>query len=120
MSDLIRIVDLEVWTRIGVPEEERAQPQRLLVTVTISAGDLGPAARADDVGLTINYADVAARVKEFAAAQPRKLLETFAAGIADDLLAVFPMRRIHLEVKKFVLPEARHVSVELERDGHQD
>ncbi len=115
MSDLIRIADLEVWTRLGVPEEERAQSQRLLVTLTMSVDDIGPAARADDVRLTINYADVAAKVKNFAAARPRRLLETFAGELADELLAAFPMRHLRLEVKKFVLPDARHVSVEIER-----
>jgi dihydroneopterin aldolase len=115
MSDLIHIADLEVWTHIGVPNEERAQPQMLRVTLVISVDDIGPAARADDVELTINYADVAARVKDFATARPRRLLETFANDLADELLAAFPMQHLRLEVKKFVLPDARHVSVEIER-----
>jgi dihydroneopterin aldolase len=119
MFDLIRIADLEVWTRIGVPDEERAQPQRLLVTLAMSVDDVGPAARQDDVGLTINYADIAAQVKDFAAARPRRLLETFAHELADELLAAFPLRHLRLEVKKFVLPDARHVSVEIERAGRK-
>jgi FolB domain-containing protein len=119
MSDLIRIADLEVWTRIGVPDEERAQPQRLLVTLTLSVGDMGPAARKDDVRLTIDYADVAAKVKAFASARPRRLLEAFADELADELLGVFPMSHLRLEVKKFILSDARHVAVEIERPGRK-
>jgi dihydroneopterin aldolase len=119
MSDLIRIADLEAWTRLGVPNEERAKPQMLLVTLTMTVDDIGPAARTDDVRLTINYADVATKVKDFAAARPRRLLETFAAELADELLAAFPIRHLRLEVKKFVLPDARHVAVEIERPGRK-
>ena len=117
MSDLIRIADLEAWTRIGLTAEERSQPQMLLVTLAMSVDDIGLAARGDDVRLTINYADVAATVKNFASAKARRLLETFAVGLADELLAAFPIRHLRLEVKKFILPDARHVSVEIEREG---
>ena len=119
MSDLIRVVDLEVHACLGVPEEERARPQRLLITLEMEVGDFGPAARADDVALTINYAEVAERAKAFAVSRPRRLLETFASDLADELLAAFPIRRLRLEVKKFILPDARHVSVEIERMGRK-
>jgi dihydroneopterin aldolase len=117
MSDLIRIVDLQVWTHIGLTVEERAQPQMLLVSVALSVDDLGPAGRGDDIRRTIDYADVAASVKKFAGVRARRLLEAFAGELMDELLAGFPARRIQLEIKKFVLPDARHVSVEIERAG---
>ena len=34
-ADEIRIEELEIFTRIGVPDEERATPQRLLVSLTL-------------------------------------------------------------------------------------
>jgi dihydroneopterin aldolase len=119
MSDLIRIVDLQVWTHIGLTVDERAQPQMLLVTVTLSVDDIGPAARGDDIRRTIDYADIAATVKKFAAVRARRLLETFAGELMDELLAGFPARHIRLEIKKFILPDARHVSVEIERAGRK-
>jgi dihydroneopterin aldolase len=115
MSDLIRIVDLEVHTRLGVPEEERAQPQRILVTLALEVNDFGAAARADDVSLTVDYAAVAAYIKRFASERPRRLIETFSNELAGELLAAFPIRRLQLQVKKFILPEARYVAVEIER-----
>jgi dihydroneopterin aldolase len=40
----ISIVDLEVFYRVGVPDEERAQPQRLLLTVEMES-DFSAAAK---------------------------------------------------------------------------
>jgi dihydroneopterin aldolase len=115
MSDLIRIVDLEVWSRIGVSAEERALPQRLLVTLELRVDGLGKAAQADDVALTVNYFDVAQYARNFATERPRKLLETFAEQLAAGLLGAFAIKRLRLEIKKFVLPNTAHVAVEIER-----
>jgi dihydroneopterin aldolase len=115
MSDLIRIVDLEVWARIGVPDEERALPQRLLVTLEMRVDGFREAAASDDVSLTVNYADVAQYIRNFATERPRKLLETFAEDLSDGLLGAFLIKRLRLEIKKFVLPNTNHVAVEIER-----
>ena len=117
MSDLIRIVDLEVPTHIGVPDEERAAAQMLLVSLEMAVASFAPAAKADDVTLTVNYFDVAQHVKALAASRPRKLIETLAEELATDLLATFPIRKLTLEIKKLILPDARHVSVQIERSA---
>jgi dihydroneopterin aldolase len=115
MSDLIRVVDLEISTHIGVPDEERAEPQKLLVSLELSVAPFGPAAKTDDIGLTVNYYDVAQRVKAVAHSRPWKLLETLAEVIAADLLEKFPIGKIGLEIKKFILLDAHYVSVRIER-----
>lgn len=115
MSDLIRVVDLEVWANIGVSDEERAQRQRLLVTLDLRVKSIVLAAASDDVSLTVNYFTIAQRVKALASEQPRKLLETLAEEIAEDLLETFPLKKIELEIKKFILPDAQHVSVKIKR-----
>jgi FolB domain-containing protein len=115
MSDLIRVVDLEVWTHLGVPEEERAHPQKLLVSLEMTIDSFAGAAKADDVSLTIDYFAIAQRVKSFTAERPRRLLETLAEEIAADLLKTFPIKKLTLEIKKFILPDARYVSVKIER-----
>ena len=117
MSDLIRVVDLEVTAHIGVPEEERAQPQRLLISLEMSIDGVAEAAATDDISLTANYYDVAQRVKKIVAEHPRKLIETLAEEIASDLLKTFPIEKLTIEIKKFVLPDARHVSVEIVRSS---
>jgi dihydroneopterin aldolase len=115
MSDLIRIVDLEVASRIGVSDEERARPQRLLVTLEMRVDDFAKAAKEDDLSLTVDYADVAEYVRNFATERPRKLVETFAEDLAEGLLGAFLIKRLRIEVKKYVLPNTRHVAVEIER-----
>jgi len=115
MSDLIRIVDLEVWAHIGVPNEERAQRQRLLVTLDLHVGDFAEAAKMDDISSTVDYFIVSQHVKAFVAEQSHKLLETMAEKIAADLLETFPIQKLTLEIKKFILPDTSFISVEIKR-----
>lgn len=115
MSDSIFIRNLEVWARIGVPEEERAQPQKLRVTVQFRGPDFKTAALRDTMEASVDYAAVAERIKAIAAARPRQLLETLGEEIAAGLLEQFPIRRIEVEILKFVLPDAEWVGVGLER-----
>ncbi len=115
MSDLIRIVDLQIFTHIGVSDNERSKAQRLLISLDMVTDSLSHAAGTDNLAWTINYADVAEHVKNLAAKRARKLIETLAEEMAFDLLKNFPIRQIELEIKKFVLPDARYVSVKIER-----
>lgn len=115
MSDLIRVIDLEVWAHLGVPETERAAAQRLLVSLEMQVDSFARAAVADDVTLTVDYFAVAQRIKALAAERPRQLLETLAEEITVDLLKHFPIQKLTLEIKKFILPDTRYVSVKIER-----
>ena len=115
MFDHIRVIDLEVWSRIGVPDEEREKPQRLLVSLELRVKDIGPAAHTDNVKLTVDYAAAAQRVKSIAELRPRKLVESLAEEICVDLLRVFPISSLTVEIKKFILPDARYVSIAIER-----
>src|SRR5271156_6407341 len=76
MSDLIRVVDLEVFAHIGVPDAERREPQRLLISLEMSVDSFSHAAGTDNVAWTVNYADVVQHVKNLVAKRARKLLET--------------------------------------------
>ncbi len=60
----ISIVDLEVFYRVGVPEEERAKPQRLLLTVEMEF-DFSKAPKSDGIADTIDYFAVAQRLLKF-------------------------------------------------------
>src|SRR5206468_1119162 len=115
MSDLIRVVDLEVFAHIGVPEAERREAQRLLISLEMSVGSFASASESDDLARTLNYYDVVQYVKSITTKRPRKLLETLAEEIAVDLLKTYPIQKVALEIKKFILPDARYVSVKIER-----
>jgi FolB domain-containing protein len=108
----ISVVDLEVFYRVGVPDEERAHPQRLLLTVELET-DFSEAAASDEIGKTIDYYAVAQRLMNFGEGRSWKLLEKLTAEIADTVLREFKPQSVRVEVKKFVIPQARHVAVSL-------
>jgi FolB domain-containing protein len=114
--DTITIADLEVHFRVGVPDEERARPQRLLITVEMRL-DFTAAVQDDDLRRTIDYYAVSRRVLALGEGREWKLIERLAADIAALILAEFRPEAVSVEVKKFILPEARHVSVRLTREG---
>ena len=110
----ISIVDLEVHYRVGVPDAERAQPQRLLLTVEMES-DFSAAAKSDSIADTIDYFAVSQRLLKYGEGREWKLIEKLAADIADMVLAEFKPQSVTVEVKKFIIPQARHVAVSLTR-----
>lgn len=108
MIDRIHIEQLEVQARVGVSDSERAQPQRLTLNVTFSLKRAGPR---DLIADTVNYSEVAESVKKFAAGREYRLIETLAEETAGHLLAQFPLRKVEVEVRKFVLSDTSYVSV---------
>jgi FolB domain-containing protein len=114
----ISIVDLEVFYCVGVTDEERANPQRLLVTVDMSH-DFTSAALSDRIEKTINYFDVAQDLLKFGEGRSWKLLEKLAANIADSILVKHKPQGVTVQVKKFPIPQARWVSVSITRSRPQ-
>jgi 7,8-dihydroneopterin aldolase/epimerase/oxygenase len=112
--DKITLCDLEVRYRVGVTETERAQPQRLLLTLELER-DLSPAASSDKLADTIDYYRVAQRLLALGQNRSWNLIEAVAATVADLVLREFKPRQVRVEVKKFIIPEARYVSVSLTR-----
>ena len=112
--DEIRIEALELMSRVGVPDLERAQPQRLTVSITLQPrcafGDLG-----DDLARTIDYAVVCEDLRHFAAGRADQLIETLAHEMAEHLLERFGLARVELELRKFVLPETKYVAAKVTR-----
>ena len=110
----ISFVDLEVFYRVGVPDAERAQPQRLLLTVEMESA-FAAAAKSDSLADTIDYFAVTQRLLKFGEGREWKLIETLATDMADTILSEFKPRSITVEVKKFIIPQTRHVSVSVTR-----
>jgi dihydroneopterin aldolase len=114
--DRIIIDDLEVRYRVGVPEAERAQAQRLLITVEMECSVVAAAA-GDDLTKTIDYYAVTQRLLRLGEGRSWKLIETLAVEIAELILREFGPRAVTVEVKKFILPETRHVAVRVRREA---
>lgn len=115
MPDTIHIARLELASCIGVPDLERAQPQRLTVSLTMECtrrfSDL-----ADDIARTVDYFEICRAVQALAAERPRKLIETLAEEIAVLVLARFAVTAVEVELRKYILPETEFVSVRLRRE----
>ena len=111
----ISIVDLEVQYHIGVSEQERAQPQRLLLTIEMSL-DFTTAAQSDRVEQTINYQAVADELLQFGQGRSWQLLEKLVSNIADQVITKYRPESVFVEAKKFVIPQARYVAVAVTRD----
>lgn len=114
--DTIVIQDVEVRFHVGVPDAERAQPQRLLISVELDL-DTRAAAAADDLAQTVNYFDLHQRIVRMGDGREWKLIETLAEDIARLVLGELRVQAVRVEVKKFILPETRHVAVRIERRG---
>jgi dihydroneopterin aldolase len=114
---IIGIQGLELQARVGVPDEERVQPQRLLVDLRFVSVHQ-PADLDDNISLTVDYHAVSLRVSEIAAERDRKLIETLADEIAVKLLAEFSLRWIETTIRKFILPQTEWVSVSMRRESN--
>ena len=116
LPDEIHIEQLDVFTRIGVPEEERANPQRLTVNISFwpsqQTSDL-----ADHIERTVNYSAVAEETKNFVRDQSVSLIETLAERLASHLLNSFLIQKVTIELRKFALQDAKYVSVTVTRDA---
>lgn len=118
MNDCITLCDLEVYYRVGVPDEEREKPQRLLLTVQMYR-DFSPAIRSDNIDATTNYFAVSERLKGLGRTGEWKLIEKLAGDIAQLILTEFNVPRVAVEVKKFIIPETRYVSVRVDRSQNE-
>lgn len=112
--DEIRLSCLKLSTHIGVPEEERAGSQMLEADVIMRVSGRFEAMQ-DDIGATIDYAAVAARLQQIAAERPRRLIETLAAELADCVLREFGAAGVTIDLRKRILPDTDHVAVRVVR-----
>ena len=70
---------------------------------------------ADHIERTVNYSAVAEETKNFVRDQSVNLIETLADQLANHLLKSFPIRQVTIELRKFVLQDAKYVSVTVTR-----
>ena len=109
------ISDLEVSFRVGVPDEERRKPQRLLLTVEMRS-DLSKAIMTDSIHATVDYFAVSTALLKFGEGKEWRLIEKLAGDIAEMVLSKFRPAAVTVEVKKFVVPQAQFVAVRLTRE----
>ena len=112
MSPTLSLVDLKLLCRVGVPDQERAKPQKLLCTAVFPVPNFKKAAQNDSLEHTLNYYDLSQLLRKTAQAKERKLIETLASDLAAATFQHFPSPWIEIEIKKFIIPETRHISLQ--------
>lgn len=113
--DTIFLRGLEVECIIGFIEWERRIKQRLVIDLEMPI-DCARAAATDEVGDTLDYSQVAARVTASIGSSSTMLVETLAHRIAMLILTEFRLEWVRLSINKpGAVRGARDVGVSIER-----
>ncbi len=117
----IEVAGIECQARLGVPDKERKQPQRILVDVSL-ATDLTEAVAHDDFHRTTDYELVVELVRSVVDERPWSLVESLAAAIGRRVLDRTGADEARVRVVKFPLAlqgRVHHVAaiVTLTRDS---
>ncbi len=116
MADAILVSGLELSARVGVPPEEREEPQRLTVSLRmIPRSDFSDLR--DDLANTVDYFELTRRVRRLAAERPRRLIETLVVEIAESVLREFAVAEVEVELRKYILPDTEYVAVRVSRSA---
>ena len=117
--DIIRISGIRSFGHHGALPEEKRLGQRFTVSVDLEV-DTRPAAAADDLKLTVDYAEVIRTVEGQLTGKPVYLIETLAQQIAARILGTFPIvKAVTVEVTKPFAPVAADfeaISVKIRRE----
>jgi dihydroneopterin aldolase len=117
VTDVIRVSGLRVSMRIGVNEEERAQPRPIVIDLEIRA-DTRLAGKSDDLADTADYSQIISRIVTSVAHEEVRLLEHLAERIADLAVNTPLVESVAVEVRKESPPveaDVDSVSVRIER-----
>jgi len=85
MTDRIELRGLTVRGHHGVFEHERTDGQDFVVDITVWI-DLAAAAASDELADTLDYGALAQRAADVIAGEPRNLIETVAAELAEGVM----------------------------------
>ncbi len=113
--DKILIKDIHARGIIGVNENERTNPQDILINLIIYT-DLQAAGQSDDINDSVNYRTIAKQVIKLAESANRLTVEALASDIADLVLVDEKVTSVMVRVEKpGAVRFSRSVGVEIER-----
>lgn len=116
--DQIEIRGITCMARVGVPEEERNRPQKIVLDVWLYLG-LEAACNTDRLDLTVDYGLVAQEVRRRVEAGAFVLLERLADEACQAALSDARVQRVKVRARKFpqaLSGQADHVAVVLTRE----
>ena len=117
-TDRIEVRGLRVRGHHGVLDAERRDGQDFLIDAVLAV-DTRPAAAADDLSLTVDYAGLSERLAAIVAGEPVRLIETLAERLARACLAEPAVRQARITVHKPDAPMGRpfgDISVTIRRE----
>ena len=115
--DIIFIDDFRVSTLIGIYPREKVMPQPVEMSLQIGTSTLG-AGMSDEIGDTINYAEVVERLRTELEAKHFNLLEKLAEHVARIILDEFGARWVRVSIAKLgMMRGVRRVGVVIERNA---
>lgn len=117
MTDHIRLTNMLFEGRHGVYDWEQQEAQPFEVDIDLVL-DLRPAGSTDDLARTVDYGEAHAIVARIVETTSVRLIETLAEGIAQELLAAFPVDEVGVTVRKPAVQLSGpldHASVEIRR-----
>lgn len=101
--DTISIRSLRLATHIGVTEEERNDPQWVLVSIELHT-DLRAAAKSDDLSDTVNYHWATNEIAAIVRSSKCELLEYLAGKIASQMSKIERVNGVTVEIAKETPP----------------
>src|SRR5215470_13598387 len=116
-AHIIRVEDAKAQVRVGVPEPERAAPQEVLISVTLSLGAPPDFAGEDRLSQTVDYDRIIHFIRDDLGA-PAHLIETLADRVAQHCLSLSSRAEwVEVTVKKpSVMRQDGMVAVTIRRE----
>ena len=107
--------DLELMALIGIYDQEKRDPQRIIVNIDLSVAEgIGP--KDDDISHVVSYEIVVKKVEAIIAAGHVNLIETLCEKIAASCLTDKRVMAARVRVEKpDIIKNARSAGVEIER-----
>lgn len=113
--DRVFVENLRLDCRVGITDEERSRPQKVIVDLSLFL-DLSRPAASGNVKDTIDYRQVRQKLSEFVSSGEFGLLETLADGVASLTLQGFPVDRVSVRVRKEKYAAEPSVGIEIHRE----
>ena len=88
MSDKIILTGIEIFGHHGCSDEEQKLGQKFYVDLELNL-DLSKAGRSDSYDDTVDYSQVISLVEKIVGGTPRRLIETVAENLAEEILKNF-------------------------------
>lgn len=115
--DYIHIKGLSLLVGVGCSEEEREDPQKLEIDLSLGIPRLEQAGRQASLECTVSYLEVRNEIKLYIESRKWVLIEEVAVSAMEMLLKDFPLiHSVDITVKKFVLKDMHWAAAQFHRE----